>query len=594
MSIAYSDGVAIEAHIDNLVLSATDRSSAAAIAQDEYHEWPVRYHLCPERSNLFRHLNLDGLDILEMGAGMGGVSRHLAERAKSFFAVEGTEERFQVLKHRLADLSNWDGVVSNLEDFSTDRKFDVVCIIGVLEYSELYITTPDGSSPHKWLLNHATSFLKPGGVLILAIENQYGLKYWAGAPEDHTERMFDGICGYNPDKTARTFSRIGLGKMFNEVGLDAVEEFYPWPDYKIPEAVVSKRIVDSDPALAADIAADSVSRDPKPSLQLFPTPLAIRQAINSGMIADISNSLLFVASSQTDSPTYRQVLGKMLGDKEGAWHYSLQRKHPTVTAFTIGSEHAPSVVTKSLLKENLEVIDEGLISWVKPAPAPVLIGPKLSHLLKQAAYFGGATEYEDLLVRYLRETLTQFEISSTQLRPEAYDAVPQNAILNADGLFQHFDLEWKLKQPMAKSWFLFRSVLNEAPNAKILPSGSYPSLFALYEIVCHKLHVPPEVESALQQEVAIQSAIVQRNRHVLHESISSYFHKPLESNMFPRNPNTESFVRKQINADNVGVKMLELHNEVQRLRKIVDRRSVKLVLSVTQKLKALIGKRAAI
>ena len=28
--------------------------------------------------------------------------------------------------------------------------------------------------------------LKPDGKLLIAIENQYGLKYWCGALEDHT------------------------------------------------------------------------------------------------------------------------------------------------------------------------------------------------------------------------------------------------------------------------------------------------------------------------------------------------------------------------------------------------------------------------
>ena len=35
------------------------------------------------------------------------------------------------------------------------------------------------------MLQRVRSLLKPEGKLIVAIENQLGLKYFAGAPEDH-------------------------------------------------------------------------------------------------------------------------------------------------------------------------------------------------------------------------------------------------------------------------------------------------------------------------------------------------------------------------------------------------------------------------
>ena len=69
MGIRYSDGDASETRVLRLLESASVLGSEAAIGQEHYGDWPVRYHLSPERANLLRHLNLKGLDVLELGLG---------------------------------------------------------------------------------------------------------------------------------------------------------------------------------------------------------------------------------------------------------------------------------------------------------------------------------------------------------------------------------------------------------------------------------------------------------------------------------------------------------------------------------------------
>src|SRR5436305_8587745 len=103
MEIEYSDGAEVESGLLELVRRARDLGSDTAPGVERYGEWPVEYHLSPERGNLVRHLDFSGLDVLELGAGMGAVSRRLAESAKSLTVVEGTKARFQVLSERLRD-----------------------------------------------------------------------------------------------------------------------------------------------------------------------------------------------------------------------------------------------------------------------------------------------------------------------------------------------------------------------------------------------------------------------------------------------------------------------------------------------------------
>src|SRR5262245_865115 len=111
MAIQYSDGAAIEARILELVRAEKDLGAARAVGIEHWTEWPVLYHLTPERANLVRHLDWKGLDVLELGAGMGAVSRFLAEESQTLTVVEGTQARYAVLRERLRDLKNWSGLV---------------------------------------------------------------------------------------------------------------------------------------------------------------------------------------------------------------------------------------------------------------------------------------------------------------------------------------------------------------------------------------------------------------------------------------------------------------------------------------------------
>lgn len=587
MSIAYSDGLEIEGKILGLVNAAKDKSSLSSIAQEQYSDWAIRYHLCPERANLLRHLDLRGLEILELGAGMGAVSRHLAEQASSFMAVEGTESRMNVLKSRLSDLDNWDATVANIEDYKSNRKFDVVCLIGVLEYAELYINPPEGEDPFLYLLSHATKFLKPDGVLIVAIENRNGIKYWAGAPEDHTGQMFDGICGYSAEKTPRTFSRLRLLNFLRTVGHSQIEEFFPWPDYKLPQSVVTKRLVDLSPELASDIAAEALAKDANPPLQFFPTSLVAKQIIYSGMLADMSNSFLFVASPTRGSKTLLKVAGCTKEKNEVAWHYSLRRRQPLVTVFTASPRDEMPLVTKRGLTDIPLGEPYSKVAWTGTLNVKVLDGPKVSNILRRIAYFNGKKAYEDYLANFLERTIRQWAVDDLHISREALDAIPQNAVQADDGSFAFFDLEWTLDDPIEKEWLVFRSVFCDPSTARVLPSGSYKSLAALFETLCTRLGLKPNIERIVRLESRFQSEISGEPEEDMYRRYLDYVCQPLESDMFPRNPEMEGIIRKTVGEDNVGQKIQELQSQVQTMNSLLNRKSVRFALAVAKGLKKL-------
>ena len=91
----------------------------------------------------------------------------------------------------------------------------MVTLIGVLEYAQVYVK---GDQPLQTLLSKAKAFLKEDGILIVAIENQLGLKYFCGAAEDHMGQAMYGINDAYGNNTPITFGKKELSELILSTG----------------------------------------------------------------------------------------------------------------------------------------------------------------------------------------------------------------------------------------------------------------------------------------------------------------------------------------------------------------------------------------
>ena len=95
--------------------------------------------------------------------------------------------------------------------------------------------------PFEEFLQIVMKHLAPGGRVVIAIENKYGLKYFAGCKEDHLGTWFSGIENYADGGYVRTFSRQGLEKIFDACGVKDYSFYYPYPDYKFMTTLYSDK-----------------------------------------------------------------------------------------------------------------------------------------------------------------------------------------------------------------------------------------------------------------------------------------------------------------------------------------------------------------
>ncbi len=269
---------------DRLLEITRTKADFEEVLADESN-WALLYHLSPMRENLLEWYDF-GKDktLLEIGAGCGAVTGLFCRKCCRVTAVDLSKKRSLINAARNRDAENLEIIVGNFKDIEIREKYDYVTLIGVLEYSIYYIDSP---TPFLDMLKRAKSYLKPGGKLIVAIENKYGIKYWAGAPEDHTGRVFDSITGYDGVERVRTFSRNGLEQLLREAGFSDLAFYYPLPDYKLPAEVWSEENLPKQ----YPVPGNSPNYD-RERLDLFNEEKAMNELIADGLFTQFANSFL--------------------------------------------------------------------------------------------------------------------------------------------------------------------------------------------------------------------------------------------------------------------------------------------------------------
>ena len=120
--------------------------------------------------------------------------------------------------------------------------------------------------------------LGPEGRIVIAIENQYGLKYFAGCTEDHLGSYFSGIENYPEGKGVRTFSRGGLERIFRTCGVEDYSFYYPYPDYKFMTTLYSDRYLPGKSQLT-----DNIRNFDKERILLFDEKRAFDGIVEDGL-----------------------------------------------------------------------------------------------------------------------------------------------------------------------------------------------------------------------------------------------------------------------------------------------------------------------
>ncbi len=282
----YCDG-AVEDELLDIVRKYSQVEYPQLIEQRK--SWPILYHLSPLRENIVDFVPMSPQDkVLEVGSGCGAITGALARKAGSVTCVDLSKKRSLINAYRHSDCDNITIHVGNFQDIEPglSRDFNYICLIGVFEYGRGYI---GGDHPYEEFLRILMGHLAPGGRILIAIENKYGLKYFAGCKEDHLGSYFSGIENYQEGGNARTFSRQGLEKIFRSCGVEEYHFYYPYPDYKFMTSVYSDERQPGRGELSNNLR--NFDRD---RMVLFDEKLAFDGIVEEGLFSVFANSYMAV------------------------------------------------------------------------------------------------------------------------------------------------------------------------------------------------------------------------------------------------------------------------------------------------------------
>ena len=202
--------------------------------QQQSPDWPVLYHLSHLRANLTQWLPVKKTDrVLEFGADSGELTGGFAGKAAEVICLEENFSRCKLLATRHQDVDNLvvyaGDLWKNLEQI--EGNFDWIIAPGILSEAQRYFA---GEDPQVQALRILKKRLHPKGHLVLAVDNRFGMKYWAGAMEPHTGRYFDSLEG-----NGSTCSRKELEVLLEKSGLGEYRMYYPYPERWFPMSMYS-------------------------------------------------------------------------------------------------------------------------------------------------------------------------------------------------------------------------------------------------------------------------------------------------------------------------------------------------------------------
>ncbi len=289
----YSEGTQSEEYLEQVFRGVKDLSTLSTELEGHIKDWSSEYHLTRKRAQLLSGFEFDRtLKVLEVGCGCGAITRHLGENFDEVVSVEGSLNRARLARLRTRDLDSISIICAPFQEVNFTQKFNIIFCVGVYEYSGVFIA---GDDPYEAALQYFSDMLTPDGVIVIAIENQFGFKYLNGSREDHLGVTFDGVEGYRRRfGQVRTFGKVELEKKLRG-HFPEVTFFYPYPDYKIPDCVLSEEFLAS--GHAAELVSQMRSRDYAGAVnELMNESATVFELARNNMLDFFSNSFLVLAS----------------------------------------------------------------------------------------------------------------------------------------------------------------------------------------------------------------------------------------------------------------------------------------------------------
>lgn len=188
----------------------------------DHNEWFMFYHLSDYRSSMLRWYPFkDDASVLEIGAKMGAMTGALCDRVKKVTVTENSVFCAKAIAKRYCRRDNLTIYAADFRKIAFEEKFDYIILFGQTERVCVEY------------IDQILSLLKPDGILLMEVENKYGVQNLCGKRDRVTGTAFasfGGGCGYS-------LHRAKLEEILKDSKADRWKFYYPMPDYIAPRVI---------------------------------------------------------------------------------------------------------------------------------------------------------------------------------------------------------------------------------------------------------------------------------------------------------------------------------------------------------------------
>lgn len=189
--------------------------------------------------------------LLDIGAGWGAITTAASRLFDEVYSIEAVRLRAQFTRLRLDGEGRPNVALAQASLFALpfrENFFDVILLNGILEWIGDWNPALPPRAAQRELLQSLSKFLRPGGLLLVGIENRIGFRYLLGR-RDHNnlwgtnflprplanlaQKMIQG----SPYRVY-TYSMPGLRRLLRDGGFARTEFFAPIPGYNVPTTIV--------------------------------------------------------------------------------------------------------------------------------------------------------------------------------------------------------------------------------------------------------------------------------------------------------------------------------------------------------------------
>ena len=227
------------------ILSDIDKKVLEYILQNEISENVIKSNISKDiflqltslRENILNWYPFTKEDsILEINNDFGSIIGFLCQKTRAVTSINSSKLKIEAIKRKHIKYENLELIAGSIKNIIFEKKFNYIILNNIID--KLYDLDENFTNINDFL-DKIKSLLIDNGKIIIITDNKFGIKYFAGQPNENTHIAYDGLVDFYHTDKYNIYGKKELENILNQNGLLNNKFYYPLPDFRIPNIIFS-------------------------------------------------------------------------------------------------------------------------------------------------------------------------------------------------------------------------------------------------------------------------------------------------------------------------------------------------------------------